>query len=327
MNLNYVFKLSMVLDNEKFHKFLDRYHNQAEYLDDNKYVDQTLASKGIIVTYHAKQYKKKIQLTVNTSVILDDGEITPDKLIHKLEKRIHDYFDLKYTLNDFDLKEMILTTDIDVGSQEKVSAYIKVLQRIGKVKGFSPSYDECFDESSSFCLDGNSNGVSFLIYNLRKVLVDRLKEVDANRKRMKSLIKDSEGILRAEVRLTEPKAIRAYTNKTATSKQIAVLSENTRDIFLATMIRVIPFGDFHKKDTAIEIIQREVKDLKLRRRMSRLIALIPEKKSLLLAQKMLNYRRIDDVMENFAKINVSPITISKRHDVKDLECLYSYLVQ
>ena len=63
----------------------------------------------------------------------------------------------------------------------------------------------------------------------------------------------------------------------------------------------------------------------LRRRMLRLVALIPEKKSLLLAQKALNYRKIDDVMETFAKINVSPITISKRHDVKHLKCLYSYL--
>lgn len=325
MNLNYVFKLDMVLDNEKFHKLLDRCNNQTEYLDDNKYVDQTLSSKGIIVTYYAKQYKKKIQLTVNPSVMLDDGEIASDKLIHKLEKRIHDYWGLKYNLNDFDLKEMILTADIAVGNQEKVSAYIKVLQRIGKVKGFSPSYDEYFDESSSFCLDGNSNGISFLIYNLRKVLVERLKVVDVNRKKMKYLIKDSEGILRAEVRLTEPKAIRACTNKADTCKQIAVLLENSRDIFLAIMIRVIPLGDFHKKDMAVEIIQTKVKDMALRRRMLRLIALIPEKKSLLLAQKALNYRRIDDIMKTFAEINMSPITISKRHDVKHLKCLYSYL--
>ena len=143
--------------------------------------------------------------------------------------------------------------------------------------------------------------------------------------KMKFIIKNSEGFLRVEVRLTQPKTVRSYTDETDTSKQLAVLLENSREIFLTTFVRVVPFGAFHKKDTAIEIIQREVKDMTLRRRMLRLVALVPEKKSLLLAQKALNYRRIDDVMEIFAKINVSPITISKRHDVKHLKCFYSYL--
>lgn len=164
-----------------------------------------------------------------------------------------------------------------------------------------------------------------MIYNLKRVLVERFREVEVNRKKMKSIIENSEGILRAEVRLTEPKAIRAYTNKADTCKQIAVLSENSRNIFLDIFVHIVPFGDFHKKDTAIEIIHQEVKDLKIRRRMLRLLALIPEKKSLLLAQKSLNYRRIDDVMETFEKIDVSPITIRKRHDVRYLKCLYSYL--
>lgn len=326
MDINYIFKIAMVLDNEKFHKLLDRVYNQTEYLDDNKYIDQTLESKGISITYHAKQYKKKIELIVNPRVMLNDGEISLGKLIDKLERRIHDYFGLKYNLNDFDLKEIIFMADINVGSQEKVSAYIKVLQRIGKIKGFTPSNDECLNENASFCLDGNSNGVKFLIYDLKEVLVNRIKEVEANHKKLKSIIENSEGILRAEVRLTEVKSIRAYTDRTDTSKQIAVLAKKSQDIFLATFVRVVPFGDFYKKDTAIKFIQKEVQDMTLRRRMLRLMALIPEKKSLLLAQKALSYRRIDDVMETFAKINVSPITISKRHDVRRLKCLYSYLV-
>ncbi|WP_177177603.1 hypothetical protein [Propionispira arboris] len=294
-------------------------------MDDNKYVDRTGSSKGIVVTYQGKQYKKKVQITINPSVMRDGGEFTSSKLIHKLERCVHDYFGLKYNLNDFNLKRMILMADIDVSSQEKVSAYVKVLQRIGKVKGFSPSNNECLNESASFCLDGNSNGVNFLIYDLKEVLANRIKEVETNRKKLKSIIENSEGILRAEVRLTEAKSIRAYTDKIDTSKQIAVLVKNSQDIFLATFVRVVPLGDFYKKDTATKIIQKEVQDMTLRRRMLRLMELIPEKKSLLLAQKALNYRKIDDVMEALAKINVSPITISKRHDVKHLKCLYSYL--
>lgn len=75
-------------------------------------------------------------------------------------------------------------------------------------------------------------------------------------------------------------------------------------------------------DTAVEIVRKEVKDSIMRRRMIRLLALIPEKKSLYLAQKEMNCRNVEKVMEAFAKINLSPVTISKRHDVKHLDNLY-----
>ena len=123
----------------------------------------------------------------------------------------------------------------------------------------------------------------------------------------------------------KPKAIRGYTNKSSASKQIVDLLDNKQDIFLQTIMRIIPFGNFYKKNKAEEIIRAKVKDSTIGRRMLRLVELIPDKKSLLLAQKALNYRRIDKVMETFFKIAVSPITISKRHDVKKLENLYEYM--
>lgn len=159
MYLNYVFELSMVLDNEKFHKLLTRVCNRLEYLDDNKYVDRTLSSKGIVVTYQGKQYKKKVQITINPSVMRDGGEFTSSKLIHKLERCVHDYFGSKYNLNDFNLKRMILMADIDVNNREKASAYIKVLKRIGKIKGFTPLNDECLNESASFCQEDSGRRI------------------------------------------------------------------------------------------------------------------------------------------------------------------------
>ena len=59
--------------------------------------------------------------------------------------------------------------------------------------------------------------------------------------------------------------------------------------------------------------------------MLRMVELIPEKKSLRLAQKALKYRKIDDIMSTFALLDLSPVTISKRHDVKKLDNLYRYL--
>mgnify|MGYP001074676912 CR=1 FL=1 len=143
---------------------------------------------------------------------------------------------------------------------------------------------------------------------------------------MESASVQTRGILRAEVRLTKPKAIRAYTEAPGVSGQIVALTKGSVDVFMDTFARVVPFGDFHKKNAAMEIIRNEVKDSTMRRRMIRLVALIPEKKSLHLAQKELNCRDIDKVMEAFTKISLSPVLISKRHEIKHLENIYSYFL-
>ncbi|MBD5155773.1 MAG: hypothetical protein HDT15_12130 [Oscillibacter sp.] len=104
------------------------------------------------------------------------------------------------------------------------------------------------------------------------------------------------------------------------------MMKNSQSTFLDTFARVVPFGDFRKKDAAMEIIRSEVRDNIMRRRMLRLLALIPEKKSLYLARKEMNCRDVDKVVETFARINLSPVTLSKRHDVKHLENLYSFFL-
>lgn len=326
MYINQIFKLTMVLDNEKFHKIFKRAYDKAEYMEENEseYIDQSMASKGIVVKYRNSQYKKKVKVIVNAKLVFDSRETDTEWFIQKLDRRIREYFDFKYQINDFNLGGVDLVTDINVGDYEDVLAYLKVLQRIGKVKGYSPSEYDCFDSRNSFCLDGNSNDIEFLLYDLEGMIVDQLRNTGSDHKKLKSMAKESEGILRAEVRLAKLKAIRTYTNATDISKQIAVLLENGQDIFQDVFMQIILFGDYHKKDRAVEIIHRDIRDSIMRRKMLRLLALVPEKKSLYLAQKVMNCRNIEKIMDMFAKINVSPITISKRHDIKSLESLYVY---
>ena len=174
-------------------------------------------------------------------------------------------------------------------------------------------------------MEGNSNGVDFLLYDLKSTLANQLRQTGISRKELKSVVEEAEGVLRSEVRLTKPKAIRAYTKGSDISAQIVELSGKSKDVFFETVTRIVPFGDFYKKDEAVQIIQRDVKDNVMRRKMLRLVELIPEKKSLYLAQKAMEYRNMEKVVEEFAKINVSPVTISKRHDIKYLKNLYAYI--
>jgi hypothetical protein len=194
-----------------------------------------------------------------------------------------------------------------------VSAYIKVLHNIGKVKGFGPKYDKNDEEINpdlSFDLKGNSNDIEFTAYD----------------KEAASKQEDAKGILRMEVRLKKQKAIGKYTDETAASKQIKYLAANSKDIFLNTFTRIVPRGDYYKKKEAVQLIEDNISQKKHREKMLRLIELIPKKKSLYLAQKEMNDRNIDKIMAMFAEINVSPVTISKRHNIEFLKNLYSYFL-
>ncbi len=232
MNLNQVFELSTVLDNEHFQKVFASSYNGEYYIDGDsgEYIDYSLSGKGITVIYRDSQYKKKIRLIVNTYLLLDDVSDT-DKLIWKLDKRIAEYFDYKYQLEDFVLSGMNFIADIDVDTPANVQAYLKVFKRIGKVKGFSPASYECFDDNSSFCLSGNSNAIDFLLYDLADVVVRQHR--DSSQKRFKFI----KGVIRSEVRLTKPKAIRAFTDAGDTDEQITELLKNSQDIFMDTFTR------------------------------------------------------------------------------------------
>lgn len=322
MYVNQVFTLSMVLDTNKFDRIFSN-HNLLE-TDKEEYIDPSLTHKGIVVLYRNSQYKKKVSLIVNSAVMLKGKSLDAHKLIHKLRKRIGEYFGGRFDLEDFTLSESALVTDINVGSQDAVTAYIKVIQRISKVKGFSPVRYEGFDEKSSFCLEGNSNGVSVLLYDLRAAMANGLNNKHVLKER-NTIFHDTSGVLRSEVRLTTPKTICAYGGKSNVSSQILALLGKSEEIFLSAFVQVIPYGDFYRKKDADELVRQRVKDLPLRRKMLRLIGLIPEKKSLLLAQKAMSYREPNKLLIAFADIGVSPVTISKRADVKYLPSLYSYM--
>lgn len=116
-----------------------------------------------------------------------------------------------------------------------------------------------------------------------------------------------------------------YIDGAATSEQIVDMVKNSADIFSDIFFRVVPFGDFYKKKEVIERLYKEVKDKRLRKRTITLVERIPEKRSLWLGQKTISSRRLKDVMGMFTKMDISPVTISKRQDIKKLKNIYRYM--
>lgn len=326
MMLNQVIELSTTLDAGHFQKMLAMAYSKSEHLTEieDGYLDLSMAPKGITVIFRDSQYKKKVRLLVSPCLVVDNPDDV-DKLVRKLDKRISKYFNNQNHLDDFTVSGTNVIFDIDVGNRKNVAAYTKVLQRIGKVKGFSPASYDGIDDKTSFCLSGNSNDTDFLIYDLENMVLQQHHHLDAGQKELQLTSKQTKGILRVEVRLTKPKAVRAYTDSDIASDQIAELSKERQNIFFDTFARAIPYGDFYKKSDAIDFVRQNVKNLRLQRRMLRLIALISEKKSLLLAQKAMSYRKPDKLLIDFANIGISPVTICKRADVKYMPSLYSYI--
>ena len=318
MHINPVFELTRIVDGEEFQRLFTRVQKVLDPGDGDEYVDRSLSHKGLTVVYRKSQYKKKVRLVINTSVMMGEGELDPWDALQKLNRRIRKYFGGELSLEAFTAVGVTMTADLPIGDPTRISAYLRVLRRLGKVKHFSPVSYACFSARNSFCLEGNSNDTIFMVYDLRSVLEKQLG------KEAVPFLNRARDVLRVEIRLTSARAVRTTCGKDEVEEQLLFLYEHSREIFMGVFRKIIPYGDNYKKGTAVEIIRREVRDPRLRRRMLRLLDLIPEKKSLFQAQKAMQCRKMDEVMDAFAKIGLSPVTISKRDTVQCNKNLYLY---
>ena len=318
MHINPVFELTRVVDGEEFQRLFTRVQETLDPGNGDEYVDRSLSHKGLTVVYRKSQYKKKVRLVINTSVMMGEGELDPWDALQKLNRRIRKYFGGELSLEAFTAVGVTMTADLPIGDPTRISAYLRVLRRLGKVKHFSPVSYACFSARNSFCLEGNSNDTIFMVYDLRSVLEKQLG------KEAVPFLNRARDVLRVEIRLTSARAVRTTCGKDEVEEQLLFLYEHSREIFMGVFRKIIPYGDNYKKGTAVEIIRREVRDPRLRRRMLRLLDLIPEKKSLFQAQKAMQCRKMDEVMDAFAKIGLSPVTISKRDTAQYNKNLYQY---
>lgn len=342
----HTFELTLETNSKDFNYLLSRAYKMAKkhgnrvghstkHTSNDVRIDDSLASYGIMVEYHNCDYRKMVKFRVNPSEVLDGNDLQlwePNKkniksMIKLLDGHISRYFEYCYKLNDLILTRAEFTANLDVG-KENVPVYISLMHKIGKVKKFSNKYNkldfasDTINKNHSFDLEGNTNGIAFTVYD---------KEADLKKKGKESKVKKAEGILRIEVRLKKRKAVQQTINDFSngkdltTKQQIKLMAKNSRGIFFDAFVDIVPYGDFYRLKDAEKIVADSDFKKHQKDKMLRLLRLVPEKKSLYLAMKELNVRNTNDVLEWFARLDVSPITISKRADADYLKNLYSYL--
>lgn len=320
VTVNVLFELSIVLDKERFQKVLDDVA-ECELVDgeEERYVDYSWASRGMMVCYRDSRYRKRIRLLMCAPLIMGNA-CDADTLVHGMRNRINRYFGGRFDLDDFALSAVRMSRQIDVQSRQNVHDYMTVLRRVGRVKGFTPR--EVSPNEEMLYWEGNSNATDFMLRSgaPNHIAVPTWHRHDA------SFLFDSEteSVITAQVLLKKAQAVRKHAHGCTTEEQVAVLFRDRERVFGDVFVQIVPFGDFLKMNAAVERVRSEVANPALRRRMLHLLELVPEKKSLLLAQKSLLCRDIPSLMISFAEIELSPVTISKRQKSSALENIYRH---
>jgi hypothetical protein len=331
-SINFI-ELSLYMELEQFNQQLKNAYAKRSHIDKNTFLDESKSSQGIGVEFHTGN-KAKIKFIINPTIMMEHNissglwnatEKNIKKFLKCLEEQIDTYFNYEFSLDDFKLSYIAFTVDMDFSDcdSDMASSYIRVFHNIGKVKGFKPiSYgrNSGLEKANAFVLLGNSNGVAFMAYNKKA----KLSHYDSEPAWDKLRLKHKRKMLRFDVVLTSQNAIKKHTDEVGVRKRILDLSRNREYTFLKTFMHIIPYGDFHKMPEAKRIVEKEIENRTLHWKMTRLLTLIPTKKSLLAAQKDLNDRNIEKIMMEFAKINLSPVVISRRQEIPELENLYKH---
>jgi len=294
--------------------------------------DGRYSNSGVVIEYINRK-KKKIRITINPSLLMQhddsDGLWEPSKenslsFINKLKDLLDKRFDNEFELDDFSLNELTLTMDVDLEDRDLVKSYIRTLNNMKNVKNYTwlrgiKAYREEY-KHLGFILQGNSNGVTFAGHSKALGLshFENEKACDCIR------LRHHKNVLRFDIVL-EKVAVRRNTKHSKPTAQIIELAKNREKIFVDIFYHIIPMGDYLKLTDAVKVVERRVSDIRLQRKMINYMKLIPTTKSVLSAQQSLGERKIEKIKKEFAMLGLSPITITKRQDVKHLRCLYKII--
>lgn len=297
-----------------------------------KYDDGTLnvlsyANRGVRIKFIPNNYKPHFAFIINLREVLENGNLVDlidpvdvEEAINQVNGMIVNFFGVCHNIDTLKLCRIDCCVNISVGSQEAVDTYLKLLNyKLGNAKGYkvkninSPNR-YCKNE---FRAENGKSGIVLSIYNKMAQLLSINRKAEAER---------AEGILRLEVQLKRHSTITQLLSQELSNSEIikrAVL--HSREIISMVLFKVIPRGNYHKLDDAIELVNCNIARKKMRQRMIRLLEFSSKLHSISLAKdklfsedKKLSEGYYRDMLAEFSDLNLNIVTLGRR-------CKFSYL--
>ena len=301
------------------------------YRKDNDWFIEMFKGKGIRVVMR----ETKISGYIIFIISLNDLMGTEDKLslidpnhlqnVLTIADEMLSVLGAEYSVNSLELSRVDYCINVDVGSGESVSAYIKLLYLSDMKKGYKiiGMDNEAFDSSKGFTARNQNYGMEISFYDKQKQLEQRKYENSET----------AAGILRIELRLTRPKSVLEHTPGCSDNKQrIEHCIRFSRQEILSIVRQLVPDGDYYTMKKAQKIITKSVINKKLRERMITMLRLARKYGSIRLAKKemfkaypKMKHEYFNMMMEEFERIGVNPVILGKEFGICYLISLFQYL--
>lgn len=328
----HTYELRHYLSHEQKFELLKRFHDEGGYRifkKGNETIICKFGSQGISTTIMENPCRPYIAFQISLNTLLH-GEyvklITYDEAEQAMrlaERMITDWMGEDYSCDKLTLCRVDLCVNVDVGSPENVTQYIKQLYKINmrksyKIRGLR---NTAINKTVGFTTEYEQDGTELAVYNKKHQLEDALG-IPAD---------EYKNILRIEFRLKKQSTINKYVDDTLSNTgKILSLIENGKDIIKTVLPKLLPGGDYYKLDKAIDIVYELEKDTRLRRTMEQFLRLTAEKHGLKSARAAMKSVGITDryitrLLKSFEEIEVNPVALKKNSKQKFLPSLYRYL--
>ncbi len=232
----------------------------------------------------------------------------------------------EFEIDRLRLSRVDICSNIDVGSAELVSAYIRQMYRAGATKSYKvygkKEYGKRFDKVAGFTARSRSGVDELSLYDKERQLEKIGHPSD-----------EAHGILRAEYRILNVNKIKRKHEITLTNSETLLwFINNSGDLLYEILSKFIVDGASYKLSEVNRLICEQVNRKKMRNRMCRFSELVAQKHGMFSARRAmeqedpkLDSRAYHKMIDKFENIGVNPVPLPAKKSICDLPSLFEWL--
>lgn len=286
-----------------------------------------------VILYEYELYMAiKFIITLQSVLVTNDlvnliSEKDAENALNIVNWKLVDWLGSDYSIDKLTLSRVDICSNLYIGSDKEVAAYVAQMYRTGTIKSFrikdSNDYGEKFNKKAGFTAASKHDGSELSIYD-KKLQLESIKKNSVG----------ADGVLRAEYRISAVREFCKANGGKCKTNMDALLwyIENSSEILTEVLERFCVDADYYKLKEIREIITDSVKPKKLRSRMCRFAELITKHHGVLNARKTLerednkfNSRAYKKMISEFERIGVNPVPLPDRGKLDTLPSLFEWL--